>query len=111
MSPLRGEEFTGRTVDEAVERGLRVLGRTRTEVGELIGRVSENLVALQQVTSAMAARRVERAVHRPVCVEAYRRRREEQLRDVARRVAVRVGTTGQTVTVEPLLAYERRIVH
>src|SRR5438445_8908746 len=32
MSPLRGEEFTGRTVEEAVERGLRVLGRKRTEV-------------------------------------------------------------------------------
>src|SRR5256712_11570670 len=32
MSPLRGEEFTGRTVEEAIERGLRALGRKRTEV-------------------------------------------------------------------------------
>src|SRR2546429_9210835 len=32
MSPLRGEEFTGRTVEEAIERGLRSLGRKRTEV-------------------------------------------------------------------------------
>jgi len=30
MSPLRGEEFTGRTVEEAIERGLRALGRKRT---------------------------------------------------------------------------------
>src|SRR6266446_815288 len=32
MSPLRGEEFTGRSVEEAIERGLRSLGRKRTEV-------------------------------------------------------------------------------
>jgi len=32
MSPLRGEEFTGRTVEEAIERGLRALGRKRSEV-------------------------------------------------------------------------------
>src|SRR5512132_1003885 len=32
MSPLRGEEFTGRTVEEAIERGLRSLGRKRTDV-------------------------------------------------------------------------------
>ena len=32
MSPLRGEEFTGRSVEEAIERGLRSLGKKRTEV-------------------------------------------------------------------------------
>src|ERR671937_1833821 len=32
MSPLRGEEFTGRSVEEAIERGLRALGRKRTDV-------------------------------------------------------------------------------
>ena len=32
MSPLRGEGITGRTVEEAIERGLRALGRKRTEV-------------------------------------------------------------------------------
>ena len=32
MSPLRGDEFTGRTVEEAIERGLRALGRKRTDV-------------------------------------------------------------------------------
>src|SRR5207244_8506762 len=32
MSPLRGEEFTGRSVEEAIERGLRSLGKKRTDV-------------------------------------------------------------------------------
>src|SRR5437016_8504240 len=32
MSPLRGEEYTGRSVEEAIERGLRALHKKRTEV-------------------------------------------------------------------------------
>jgi spoIIIJ-associated protein len=223
MSPLRGEEFTGRSVEEAIERGLRSLGKKRTEVeyevlekgkpanvlgiggedarvlitfveeeappepepvideaevprrpdalrereerevaereesapalaedleagvgvlrdllalmgieaevalddsprhdgidvmgpdlGALIGRGGENLVALQQITSAITSRRVGRTVHVPLDIEGYRKRREEQLREIARRVASRVRASGQAVTLEPMLAYERRIVH
>ena len=221
MSPLRGEEFTGRSVEEAIERGLRSLGRKRTDVdievlekgkpanvlgiggedarvlltfqedespaepqpvideaevprrpdalreradeseaeeaspvlaeelaagagvlrdllalmgveaevslddrprhegievlgpdlGALIGRGGENLVALQQITSAITSRQVGRTVHVPLDIEGYRRRREEQLKEIARRVASRVRASGQAVTLEPMLAYERRIVH
>src|SRR5438445_1090938 len=223
MSPLRGEEFTGRSVEEAIERGLRALGKKRTDVeyevlekgkpanvlgiggedarvlitfveeeapseplpvidgaevpprpealrererredteaeesapalaeelaagaevlrdllalmgveaevalgdgsgregvevlgpdlGALIGRGGENLVALQQITSAITSRRVGRPVHVPLDIEGYRHRREEQLREIARRLASRVRTSGQAVTLEPMLAYERRIVH
>ncbi|MGH2377528.1 MAG: RNA-binding cell elongation regulator Jag/EloR, partial [Candidatus Limnocylindria bacterium] len=218
MSPIRGDEFTGRTVEEAIERGLRELGRRRDQVdievlargkpanmlgmggedarvllsyeevesdepeplvdeaevprrppepgapseedeeparalgeelpigaevltgllevmgveaevkieqipgregvevsgadlGALIGRGGENLVALQQVVSAITSRRVGRTVHVPVDVEGYRLRREEHLREVARRVAERVRASGQAVTLEPMLAYERRVVH
>src|SRR2546430_14770224 len=32
MSPLRGEEFTGRTAEEAIEIGLRQLSRKRSDV-------------------------------------------------------------------------------
>lgn len=218
MSGLRGEEFTGRTVEEAIERGLRELGRRRdqvdieilekgkpanmlglggedarvllsyeeteaeepqpavdeaevprrpfeprdvavddeeaeraldeelpigaavlselleamgveaevkieripgregvevsgAEMGVLIGRAGENLVALQMVVSAITSKRVGRTVHLPVDIEGYRLRREEQVREVAKRVAERVRSTGQAVTLEPMLAYERRIVH
>src|SRR5207245_2628598 len=220
MSPLRGEEFTGRTVEEAIERGRRTLGKKRTDVdievlekgkpanvlgiggedarvlltfqeeesvqepepvvdeaevprrpdalrerdeesedaaaspalaeelaagagvlkdllalmgveaevalddrprhegvevlgpdlGALIGRGGENLVALQQITSAITSRRVGRTVHIPVDIEGYRRRREDQLREIAQRVASRVRATGQAATPDPMLAYARRIV-
>ena len=50
-------------------------------------------------------------MHVPVDIEGYRRRREDQLREIAQRVASRVRASGQAVTLEPMLAYERRIVH
>jgi spoIIIJ-associated protein len=89
-------------------QGLEVEG---ADLGALIGRGGENLVALQQIVSAITSKSVGHTVHVPVDVEGYRRRREEQLREIAHRVASRVTATGQAVTLEPMLAYERRIVH
>jgi spoIIIJ-associated protein len=88
--------------------GIEVQGE---DLGALIGRGGENLVALQQVVSAITSKRVGRTVHVPIDIEGYRRRREDQLKEVAGRVADRVRATGQAVTLEPMLAYERRIVH
>jgi spoIIIJ-associated protein len=94
--------------DRPGQEGLDVLG---TDLGALIGRGGENLVALQQIVSAITSKKVGRSVHVPVDIEGYRRRREEQLREMAGRVASRVRASGQAVTLEPMLAYERRIVH
>jgi spoIIIJ-associated protein len=94
--------------DSPRHEGIEVLG---PDLGALIGRGGENLVALQQITSAITSRRVGRTVHVPLDIEGYRRRREDQLREIARRVASRVKASGQAVTLEPMLAYERRIVH
>jgi spoIIIJ-associated protein len=105
---LMGVEAEVTTDDRPRQEGVEVLG---PDLGALIGRGGENLVALQQITSAITSRRVGRTVHIPLDIEGYRRRREEQLREIARRVASRVRTSGQAVTLEPMLAYERRIVH
>ncbi len=94
--------------DGAGGDGIEVTGN---DLGVLIGRGGENLIALQQITSAITSRKVGRTIHIPVDIEGYRRRREDQLREIAQRVAGRVRATGQAVTLEPMLAYERRIVH
>jgi spoIIIJ-associated protein len=105
---LMGIDAEVKIDDQPNSEGIDVLG---PDLGALIGRGGENLVALQQITSAMTSRRVGRTVHVPLDIEGYRRRREEQLREIATRVASRVRATGQAVTLEPMLAYERRIVH
>lgn len=94
--------------DRPGQESIDVIG---ADLGALIGRGGENLIALQQVVSAVTSRKVGRTVHVPVDVEGYRRRREETLRDMARRLASRVRASGQAMTLEPMLAYERRIVH
>jgi spoIIIJ-associated protein len=105
---LMGVEAEVTLDDRPRQEGIEVLG---PDLGALIGRGGENLVALQQITSAITSRRVGRTVHVPLDIEGYRRRREEQLREIALRVASRVRATGQAVTLEPMLAYERRVVH
>ncbi len=81
------------------------------DLGVLIGRHGENLIALQQLVSLITSRRAGRTVYVGVDIEGYRQRREQQLREIATRVAGRVRATNQAVTLEPMLAYERRIVH
>src|SRR6266851_8979755 len=44
-------------------------------------------------------------------VERYRARREEQVRELALRLAHRVKRTGQKYTLDPMQAYERRVIH
>jgi spoIIIJ-associated protein len=88
--------------------GIEVLG---PDLGALIGRGGENLVALQQITSAITSKKVGRSVHVGVDIDGYRFKREEQLKEMAARVAARVKATSSAVTLEPMLAYERRIVH
>src|SRR5438128_2971736 len=105
---LMGIEAEVTMDDRPRHEGIEVLG---PDLGALIGRGGENLVALQQITSAITSRQVGRTVHVPLDIEGYRRRREEQLKEIARRVASRVRGSGQAVTLEPMLAYERRIVH
>jgi len=44
-------------------------------------------------------------------VEHYRHRREEQVVSLAQRMADRVRQTGAPITLEPMTASERRLVH
>ena len=57
--------------------GLEVTGE---DLGLLIGRGGENLVALQQITSAITSKKVGRSVHVGIDIEGYRHKREDQLR-------------------------------
>ena len=77
--------------------------------GLLIGRRGETLRALQYVTNLLVGRRAEGRV--VLDVEGYRERRYAALRTLAARVAERVASTGQSVTLEPMAANERRVIH
>ncbi|MGB7874389.1 MAG: RNA-binding cell elongation regulator Jag/EloR [Anaerolineales bacterium] len=77
----------------------------------LIGRRSETLNAFQYIASLMVGKEVQQWVQLVVDVEGYRRRRENQLRRMARRMAEQAVKTGRRQVLEPMSSNERRIIH
>ena len=77
----------------------------------LIGRHSEVLQSLQYITSLIVGREVGHWVPLVIDIQGYRERRERQLRQMAVRMADQVAKTGRRISLEPMTATERRIVH
>jgi len=81
------------------------------DLGMLIGRRGETLDALQYLTRLMVNHRLQRRSSLSLDVESYKSRREISLRRLAERMAAQARDLGRTVTLEPMPANERRIIH
>lgn len=88
-----------------------VLNVTGKDLGVLIGRRGETLRDLQFLTRLIVSRRTGNWPNLVVDVDHYRKRRQRALTQLAQRMAERVVKTHQPVPLEPMPAYERRIVH
>jgi spoIIIJ-associated protein len=82
-----------------------------SDLGVLIGRRSETLAAFQYVAALMVGKEADQFVHLIVDVEGHRDRRERQLRQLAQRMAEQVIKSGRKLTLEPMTASERRVIH
>jgi spoIIIJ-associated protein len=82
-----------------------------SDLAVLIGRRAETLNALQYLANLTVSKKVEHWVQIVIDVEGYRARREQQLRQMARRIADQAIRTGRRQVLEPMASYERRIVH
>ncbi len=81
------------------------------DLGILIGRRGETLRDLQYIARLIVSKQVGRNINLVVDVEGYKTRREQMLRQLAARMAERVAATHKPVTLEPMPANERRIIH
>lgn len=81
------------------------------KVGSLIGRRGETLGAIQHITGYMANKGKDERVRVIVDAEGYREKREEALQGLARRTALKVVRLRHNITLEPMNAYERHIIH
>jgi spoIIIJ-associated protein len=90
---------------------LHVEGADEEAMGLLIGRRGETLRSLQFMVNLLVSRKVQKWPQIVVDVGNYRQRRQESLEGLARRMAERVRQSGRPLTLEPMGAYERRIVH
>ena len=79
--------------------------------GLLIGRRGQTLHSLQFIVNMIVRKEFGEGVRVVLDVERYRQRREASLRDMANKVAERVIQTGRSITLEPMSAADRRIIH
>lgn len=90
---------------------LHIEGADEEAMSLLIGRRGETLRSLQFMVNLLVSRRVQKWPQIVVDVGNYRQRRQESLEGLARRMAERVRQSGRPLMLEPMGAYERRIVH
>lgn len=81
------------------------------DLGVLIGRRGQTLASFQFMIRLMVAHRLQTWIPLNIDVEGYKRRRMESLRILAGRMAEQVKRTRRSLTMEPMPADERRIVH
>ena len=99
----------------AVEDGTRRITIEGEDAAVLIGHHGDTLDALQYLANLACARKNskgERDKSRvTIDIEGYRKKREETLRALARRMANKAKRNRRSVMLEPMSAYERRIIH
>ena len=80
-------------------------------LGVLIGRRGETLDAIQHLTNYAVNRGASKRVRINVDAENYRLKREESLQRLAVKVAGKVTRYRRNITLEPMNAYERHVIH
>lgn len=99
--------------EESAETGAKpiALNIEGQDLGILIGRRGQTLAALQYILRLVVGRQIEDWSPIVVDVENYKQRRLEALKKFAVEMADRVKSRGAPFTLEPMPAYERRIIH
>ena len=80
-------------------------------IGNLIGYRGETLYSIENILKAIANKKSENRVVVRLDIENYKQKRVETLEEVAKKKASIVERTGKMITLEPMKAYERKIIH
>lgn len=93
-------------VDQNVEVNI-----TGEESGFLIGYRGDVLNSIQTILSSIANKNNNSRIKVILDIENYRNKRKDTLENLAIKVSKTVGRTGKSITLEPMGAYERKIIH
>lgn len=80
-------------------------------LGMLIGHRGETLDAIQHLTNYVVNREAGKRARINIDAECYRQKREESLVRLANKVAGKVVRYRRNITLEPMNAYERHVIH
>lgn len=102
-------EFTDEDEDGTTSSiGLDIEGE---DMGILIGRHGQTLSSLQHIVRLIVGHQTQVRIPIIIDVEGYKRRRCEGLRALAERLAEYVKVNKMPFTMEPMSAFERRVIH
>ncbi len=99
-------DFSVEIINQCIEVNI-----TGEDSGFLIGYRGDVLNSLQTILSSVASRNLNSKVRVILDIENYRNRRKEILENLAIKVSKSVSKTGKSITLEPMGAYERKIIH
>ena len=105
---LSAKVTTGKSETDSLLVTLDVEG---DDLGILIGRHGQTLTSLQYIVRLIVAEKSKMWVPFNIDVAGYKKRRYDSLRNLALRVAEQVKRSQRMLTLEPMPADERRIVH
>lgn len=77
----------------------------------LIGYRGETLYSFQNILSSVASKGIENRVKVILDIQGYKQKREKTLQELADKLANSVIKTKKSITLEPMQAYERKIIH
>ena len=95
---------------EKTSSGLKV-NINNENLGFLIGYRGETLYAFQTIFSTIASKGTASRVRVVLDIDGYKAKREKALEDLAEKLEKTVIKTKKSVTLEPMQAYERKIIH
>jgi spoIIIJ-associated protein len=88
-----------------------ILDGSEDDMALLIGRHGQTLDAIQEVARTAVGRRLDQRIRVLIDVGDYRKRHDDHLMDRAREVGERVAASGVEEALDPMNAYERKLVH
>lgn len=95
---------------EMSKTGLNVYINSK-DLGFLIGYRGETLYAFQNILSSVASKDIDNRVRVILDIEGYKEKRIKALEELAEKLAKTVIKTRKPITLEPMQAYERKIIH
>lgn len=101
----------GTTLSTEIKEKCLYVNINGEKIGNLIGYRGEALFALENLLKAIANKKSKNKVIVRLDIENYKEKRIKTLEDVANRKAKIVEKTGKLITLEPMKAYERKIIH
>lgn len=90
---------------------LSIVIEGEEDLGVLIGKRGQTLDSLQYILSLVVNKSSESYIRIKLDTENYRKKRKEKLELLAKNIAYKVKKTGRFTELEPMNAYERRIIH